>query len=71
MAKQTGEHWHCANRDCGWSAVLVTLNEAESAAPLCVCGSPLQKSELQPVFSYLDFLRGEESLETQDRRDMD
>ena len=71
MARQSGEHWQCANRDCGWSAVLVTPQEAESVTPLCVCGSPLQKSELQPVFSYLDFLRGEESLETQDRRDMD
>jgi hypothetical protein len=72
VAKQTSEHWHCANPGCGWSAVLVTLDEAEAAAaPICVCGSPLQKSQLQPVFSYLDFLRGEDSLETDDRRDMD
>ncbi|HEY1469999.1 MAG TPA: hypothetical protein VGF61_13225 [Candidatus Acidoferrum sp.] len=69
MTKQTGEHWHCANPRCGWSAVLVALDKAEAAAPICVCGSPLQKSELQSVFSYLDFLRGDDSQE--DRRDMD
>jgi hypothetical protein len=71
MTKQSEVHWHCANRDCGWSAVLVTLPEEKATSPVCVCGSPLQKSELSPVFSYLDFLRGEESPETKDRRDMD
>jgi len=71
VTKQTSEHWHCANPGCGWSAVLVTLDEAEARAPICVCGSPLQKSQLQPVFSYLDFLRGEDLPGTEDHRDMD
>ncbi len=71
MTKQISEHWHCANPGGGWSAVLVTLDGAEARAPICVCGSPLQKSQLQPVFSYLDFLRGEDLPGTEDHRDMD
>jgi hypothetical protein len=71
VTKQTSEHWHCANPGCGWSAVLVTLNETEAAAPVCVCGSPLQKSQMQPMFSYLDFLRGGDLPENEDHRDMD
>jgi len=71
VTKQSSEHWHCANPGCGWSAVLVTLSENEAAAQVCVCGSPLQKSQKQPVFSYLDFLRGGDLPETEDHRDMD
>jgi len=36
--------------------------EMEGRAPRCVCGSLMEKRELVPVFSYLDFLRGEEHL---------
>ena len=71
MTKQSGVHWHCANRDCGWSAVLVTLPEDQGTTPMCLCGNPLQKSELAPVFSCLDFLRGEELPENEDLRDTD
>ena len=71
MTKQTSEHWHCADPGCGWSAVQGTLDQAEAAAPLCVGGSPLQKSQRLPVFSYLDFLRGEDLSGTEEHRDMD
>jgi hypothetical protein len=35
----------------------------EVAAPRCVCGVVMQKAEPVPVFSYLDFLRGEAAIE--------
>jgi len=60
MPKTQGAHWHCTDRDCGWSVVL-TSHEHEESVPRCVCGSPMTRSEMSPVFSYLDFLRGEES----------
>ena len=61
MTNQERVHWHCANRDCGWSVVTMNV-ESEAANPTCVCGAALQKSDMPPVFSYLDFLRGEEAL---------
>jgi len=57
------------NRDCGWSAVLVELSDSETAIPHCVCGSPMERAELPQVFSYLDFLWGDEPLVRADRRD--
>ena len=60
MLKTEGAHWRCANRDCGWSVVL-TFYKYEEAVPLCACGGPMTRSELLPVFSYLDFLRVENS----------
>jgi hypothetical protein len=67
VTKQIGEPWHLCQYWLRLFAVLVTLDEAEAAAPLCVCGSPLQKSQLQPLFSYLDFLHGEDPPESEDR----
>jgi hypothetical protein len=66
VTKQTGEHWHLCQSWLRLSAVLVALDEAEAAAPLCVCGSPLQKSQLQPLFSYLAFLHGADPPESED-----
>jgi hypothetical protein len=60
MLKTQGAHWHCANRDCGWSVVL-TFYKHDEVVPRCVCGGPLTRSEMLPVFSYLDFLRGQDS----------
>jgi hypothetical protein len=60
MLETRGAHWHCSNRDCGWSVVL-TFYEHQEHVPRCACGAAMTRSEMQPVFSYLNFLRGEES----------
>lgn len=60
MSKADGAYWHCPNRDCNWS--MVSALEMEGEAPRCVCGILMEKRELLPVFSYMDFLRGEEHL---------
>jgi hypothetical protein len=61
MAKTEDSHWHCGNRDCGWSAVM-SLSSEEQMTPRCICGAPMTRTDMPPVFSYLDFLRGEEAL---------
>lgn len=68
MLKAQGVRWHCADRQCGWSAVL-TIYEQGETVPRCVCGAPMTRSELPPVFSYLDFLREEESPRTVDKKE--
>jgi hypothetical protein len=50
--------WSCPNPDCSWSMV-GTMVEAGEPAPRCVCGGEMQKSEVIPVMTYLDFLRGD------------
>jgi hypothetical protein len=50
VTKQTGEHWHLCQSWLRLSAVLVALDEAEAAAPLCVCGSPLQNPNFSRCF---------------------
>jgi hypothetical protein len=69
VTKRNRLHWHCVKRDCGWSAVPVELPNSETAKPRCVCGSPKETSEVSPVFSYLDFLWGEEPLAHANQRD--
>jgi hypothetical protein len=57
MGKEQSSHWRCANRDCEFSRP-VRFSEEEKSAPLCLCGTFMQKENISPVFSYLDFLRG-------------
>jgi hypothetical protein len=59
MSKGEGEHWHCMNRDCDWSGILIISGEHQETLQ-CSCGGVPQKTESPPVFSYLDFLRIEE-----------
>jgi hypothetical protein len=61
----------CANRDCGWSAVIVTLSDQEARKPDVCLQQPVAEISFAPLFFYLDFLRGEQLLESCDRRDMD
>lgn len=61
MGKTEDAHWHCVNRDCGWSAVMAHAS-CDDTVPRCVCGEPMKRSAMAPVFSYLDFLRDEDSL---------
>jgi hypothetical protein len=51
----------CVSRDCGWSAVL-SHSFRDDTVPRCVRGASMKRSTLAPVFSYLDFLRDEDSL---------
>lgn len=62
MPNREMARWCCPNRDCNWSMVGTTAEDAE-APPRCVCGSEMQKVEAVPVFTYLDFLRGETAKE--------
>ena len=59
MIRTEGDHWHCENNDCGWSVVM-NLPSREEANLRCICGSPMKRMAAPTVFSYLDFLRGEE-----------
>lgn len=40
-----------------------TIAKEGESAPRCVCGSAMQRAEEVPVFTYLDFLRGETAIE--------
>lgn len=62
MSNNERARWCCPNRDCNWSMVGTIAKEGESA-PRCVCGSAMQRAEEVPVFTYLDFLRGETAIE--------
>jgi len=62
MSVGKGIHWHCPNRDCNWS--IAATGPAEGGAPpRCVCGSVMRRTEVAPVFRYLDFLREETAKE--------
>lgn len=41
---------------------MVSAWEVEGEAPRRVCGGLMERPDLLPVFSYLNFLRGEEEL---------
>ena len=59
-----GTQWICTDRNCGWSLLHTHITE-ENKFPRCVCGSPMRRSLVSPVFTYLDFLR------TTDQREAD
>lgn len=60
MEKKMGSQWHCLNRDCGWSLVMLELSTEEEAIPRCICGCPMESAEGPPGYPYLEFLRVEE-----------
>lgn len=53
-------YWRCLNRACGEVAPAMT-SEIERETRTCICGSPMQKRVQPAVFSYLNFLREEET----------
>ena len=64
---KTGEtNWFCENQDCRWSVTL-SQSESEKPGPRCVCGWPLRRAAPPVVSTYLDFLRQDETIETQGR----
>lgn len=55
MSGSRGVRWHCPSRECNWS--FVATESGENEQPQCVCGKPMRRGDVVPVFSYLDFLR--------------
>jgi hypothetical protein len=58
--------WHCRNRDCEWSMVSTSTDSMDSS-PRCFCGQLMEQAEVIPVFTYLDFLRGESDSEAEEQ----
>jgi len=56
------ERWHCTRPECGCQVVVEISGEIEGHNPRCACGGIMRKKYNSPVFTYLDFLRAEESL---------
>jgi hypothetical protein len=57
---KTGERWHCVNASCRCEVLVESDSNIAGASPRCVCGAPLKRNYVPPVFKYLDFLRVEE-----------
>jgi hypothetical protein len=62
MLMKAKERWHCTNLACGCQVVVEISGEIEGLNPRCACGGIMKKKYTSPVFTYLDFLRTEESL---------
>ena len=62
MLMKARERWHCTTLDCGCQVVVEISGEIEGLNPRCACGGIMKKKCNSPVFTYLDFLRAEESL---------
>jgi len=62
MLMQTGDRWLCSNAACR-AELAVGLSRVIPADQVrCACGAVMQKHPVLPVFGYLDFLGGRESL---------
>jgi hypothetical protein len=62
MLMKARERWHCTNLACGCQVVVEISGEVEGLNPRCACGGIMKKKYTSAVFTYLDFLRVEESL---------
>jgi hypothetical protein len=60
MLMKSGERWHCVNASCRCEVLVESDSNIAGASPRCVCGAPLKRNYVPPVFKYLDFLRVEE-----------
>jgi hypothetical protein len=62
MLIQSGDRWLCSNAACR-AELAVGLSRVIPADQVrCACGAVMQKHPVLPVFGYLDFLGGRESL---------
>jgi hypothetical protein len=68
MLKGEETYWICLNPDCGKTA---TCKQAERKLETRVraCGNLMKKETHATVFSYPDFLKGEESSETKESKE--
>ena len=67
MLRGEERHWICLNRDCGKTAACDGAERGlETRA--CDCGSLMKKEGHAPKFSYLNFLRDEESSATEESK---
>lgn len=67
MIMKAGERWHCMNPACHCEVLVQSGSEMEGTNPRCVCGAPMKKKYTAPIFTYLEFLRVEDSISA--RRD--
>jgi len=65
MLKGEEAYWICMNRDCGITAVSDTM-EHGTETHICRCGSQMKKKTHPAIFSYLEFLKEEQSSETRE-----
>jgi hypothetical protein len=63
MLRGEETHWICMNRACGATAACDETDRALNTRA-CRCGQLMRKEAQPAVFSYLNFLREEESGET-------
>ena len=68
MLMKARERWHCVNLDYGCQIVVEISGEIEGLNPRCACGGTMKKKYSSPVFTYLDFLRADESSPTKASR---
>jgi hypothetical protein len=64
MLREGETYWICQNRDCRLTAVC-DATECGMETQACRCGSLMKKKAHATVFSYLNFLREEESSENE------
>jgi hypothetical protein len=60
MLMKSGERWHCVNNSCHCEILVESNSTVAGASPRCVCGAPMKRNYVPPVFKYLEFLRVEE-----------
>jgi hypothetical protein len=60
MLMKSGERWHCVNTHCHCEVLVECDSGIAGGSPRCVCGAPLKRNYVPPVFKYLDFLRMEQ-----------
>jgi len=66
MNIKTGERWHCINPSCRCEVLVQADSCVADGRFLCVCSSPMKKKYSPPNFTYLEFLRVEESVSAQE-----
>jgi len=65
MLKGEEAYWICMNHDCGITAVCDAM-EHGTETHICRCGSQMKKKTHPAIFSYLEFLKEEQSSETRE-----
>lgn len=64
MIMKAGQRWHCTNPGCQCEVLVESSRGCEGSNPRCVCGAPMKREYTPPKFTYLDFLRVDEPVET-------
>jgi hypothetical protein len=62
MLMKTGERWRCSNPECRCQVLVESGSAIHGRNLICACGGAMKRKYAPPQLTYLEFLRGENTL---------